>query len=70
MLHLNIRSINTYFDEFLVLLEGLKIKFDMIVLTETWSVSNKNEFLINGYNIKYSESALNSGDGIIFIYLL
>jgi len=63
--HLNIRSLKRNFDQFVVLLESLKIKFDCIVLSETWDVDDINHFAIDGYNAFYNHSHYNQNDGVV-----
>lgn len=66
VLHLNIRSINKNFDEFLVFLEMIgKSQIDLIFLSETWKVDNEDIYNISGFNLIYSEGNYNQNDGII-----
>lgn len=65
IIHLNIRSLNKNFDNLLILLESLKIKFDLIVLSETWKINNLENFNIEGYDIFYSEGSHNQNDGLV-----
>lgn len=65
VLHMNIRSVNKNFDEFLVLLQNLNREFDCIVLSETWKIIEPSIFDINGYELIYNESHFNQNDGVI-----
>lgn len=66
ILHLNIRSINKNFNEFLVMLEAMgKLRLDMIFLSETWNVVDENIFNIDGYDLIYSGGKYNQNDGMI-----
>lgn len=65
LMHLNIRSINKNFDNFMVLLESLKQKLDLIILTETWNISNLDLYSIPGYNSFYSHGKYNQNDGVV-----
>lgn len=66
--HVNIRSISKNFDELNILLDSLKTKFDIIVLSETWQIKDIDVFHLNGYTIEYSVGNLNQNDGVaIFI---
>ena len=61
---LNIRSIRKHFNELLVVLSSANIKFDIIMLSETWLDNNIGNFDIKGYNCYNHYSSLNISDGI------
>lgn len=61
----NIRSYYKNVDEFIVILESLKIKFHRIVLTECWLDELKNPDQIDGYNTFRSYNSLNQNDGVV-----
>lgn len=63
--HINVRSINKNFDELLILLESLKDKFDIIILTETWKIHCLDNYKIINYNMFYSEGNFNQNDGVL-----
>lgn len=63
--HTNIRSINKNYDELLVFLQAIPIKYHIIVLTETWTVENISLFNLEGYNIYYNQGQFNQNDGVI-----
>ena len=42
--YLNIRSLNCNFESFETLVHSLKVKPDLIVLSETWNLSNTGFF--------------------------
>lgn len=65
ILHLNIRSISHNFDHFLCLLNQLNFSVDIIVLTETHFIVNKDLFGMDGYQLIYNEGTLNKCDGTI-----
>lgn len=65
---MNIRSISRNFDEFVVLLNCLSSAFDIIVLTETFHITNLEIFSIGGYQAIYSGGTLNKNDGVV-VYL-
>lgn len=65
LINLNIRSINKNYDQFLILLQGFKKKFDIIILTETWAIRNKIEFSLDDYNIECNNTFLNQNDGTV-----
>ncbi|XP_065650433.1 MATH and LRR domain-containing protein PFE0570w-like [Hydra vulgaris] len=55
ILHLNIRSIQKNFDKFKEFLFSVKIKFQIICLTETWcrnkEIKNNSNFQLNNYKV-------------------
>jgi len=66
ILHMNIRSIQKNFHDFLILLNTLSTSnISIIILTETWKIGNKESFSINGYASFYNNSTFNQNDGII-----
>lgn len=66
MVHLNIRSLRKYFNEFLTLLKTCEEKIDLIILSE---VNIKREelalYAISGYNIHANLRETKKGGGII-----
>lgn len=66
ILHMNIRSLQKNFDEFLVFMESLKpCEIQCIVLTETWCVANVDSYKIEGYKAHYNQASFNKCDGTI-----
>lgn len=65
ILHQNIRSYGKHIDEFLVLLQGIKCKFNCIILTEAWLNHQGDLMHIDGYNTFRSYNNLNQSDGIV-----
>ena len=63
--HINIRSYYKNFDSLLILLERLKIKFDIIVLSECWTDEDKLFVHLDGYDIFYTTGNFNRNDGIV-----
>ena len=63
--HCNIRSISKNFEEFLVYMSQLENCFDIICLTETFYITNINNFNIHGFNLYYNEATLNRNDGTV-----
>lgn len=63
--HMNIRSISKNIDELCIFLNQLSVEFDIIILTETFQLSDPNIFRIAGYRVLYNEGDLNKNDGII-----
>lgn len=61
----NIRSINKNFDGLLVLLERIKIKHDIILLTECWLSKTNLIPIIPGYNSFHTTQHYNQNDGVI-----
>lgn len=62
-IHINIRSIQKNFDEFLCFLSSTKIIFDIIILTET-QMKDYTPYFIPGYKYHFISPNLNSFDGI------
>jgi len=55
VINLNIRSLAAHYDELLSMLEGIKCKFSIICLTESWlSNSTRDLYAIEGYNAFHS----------------
>lgn len=66
IIHFNIRSIRKHFDELLVYLDSINLeKIHIIVLSETFNISNVEPFTINGFGIYYNESVFNKNDGTV-----
>lgn len=53
----------TNFDYFLVFLESVGKKFDLIIMSETHTVRNASDFSIDGYCTIWNESTINRCDG-------
>lgn len=65
ILHLNIRSISKNLDELKIFLKGFDIKYDCIVLSETFQIFDTRLFAIEGYNLLYNNGKLNKNDGLV-----
>lgn len=63
--HSNIRSIVKNIDELKITLHEFKTKFDLIVLTESWNLTDLTILNISGYDIIYNNSILNKNDGVV-----
>lgn len=68
IIHDNIRSIEKNFDEFQLLLREYNEGFDVIVLTETFIISDLRFYDICGYSCVYSGGTFNKNDGVV-IYI-
>lgn len=64
ILTLNIRSINSNFDPFLIALDRLAIAFDVIVLTECWLQCSPLVGQIPGYDVFQTKNNLNRCGGV------
>lgn len=68
--HVNIRSAGKNFDSLCCFLENIKLKIDVIILTEAW-ISDKDErkktFLIDQFTTFYSPAKINRNDGIVVL---
>lgn len=62
---LNIRSVSKNLDDFLILLEQIKSRYDILILSETWEVDDFNVLSVPGYIVYYSGSKYNQNDGTI-----
>ena len=69
ILHLNIRSCNKNMDEFLSFLEAVKMKFSIIILTETWLKDSINDINIPGYVCYHSTRIGNRRGGEVTILI-
>ena len=63
VLHVNIRSVYKSFDHFLVFLKSTGVDFDVIVMSETHTIYNLDDFNIQGYLTFYNGSSLTKFDG-------
>ena len=70
LLHLNCRSLRKNFQNVENMLNNIKIKFDVVAITESWlsSTDDLNLYKINGYEIEYMHR-LNKRGGGILIYV-
>ena len=61
----NVRSFHKHCDEFIGFLNCINLKFDVIILTETWlSDLNKDIANIDGYNVVHSIRTKKQGGGV------
>lgn len=65
---MNIRSITKHFENLTILVSQLSFNFDLILLTETFEITELDLFKIQGYSIIYNGENFNQNDGII-VYL-
>lgn len=68
LFHTNIRSIGKNYDELKVYLEQFETKFQCIILSETYKVTDLSFFKMQDYDIIYNNGNINKNDGII-LYL-
>lgn len=64
-LHLNIRSYYKNFDSFLVFLDSVRVKFDIIVLSEAWLDNDKTLTLLDDYDVHFTTNTWNRNDGVV-----
>jgi hypothetical protein len=70
VLHINIRSCSQNFNQFLCYLLGLDIKYDIVVISETWIISeNENLFNIPGYMFCSQNRDIGRGGGLRIYFL-
>lgn len=65
IIHMNIRSLQKNFEEFVVFLDSLTFTCDIIILTETWNIENVELYNIKNYKLHYNGSKLNRSDGTV-----
>ncbi|XP_039292283.1 uncharacterized protein LOC120353277 [Nilaparvata lugens] len=65
IIHLNIRSYRKNFDDFIILLECLKHKFDIVILTETWLSLDENITHLEEYCRFRTSVKFNQNDGVL-----
>ena len=65
ILHLNIRSINKHFNDFVCVLEDLKTQFSIIVLTESWLTEYSVLFNLPGCSTFVNPGKTNKCDGTV-----
>lgn len=63
--HTNIRSLAMNFDELEIFLSRIQNGFDVIVLTESWNITNLDNFTLEGYVNYYNNSTFNQNDGVV-----
>lgn len=61
----NTRSIYKNFDSFQVILSELKVKCDILILTETRTDLNRPFPIYNNYNLAFSRNCRNQNDGVV-----
>ena len=69
ILHLNIRSCNSNLDEFLAFLDTVKMKFSIVVLSETWIKDSSNHINIPGFVSYHSIRQGNRRGGGVSIFI-
>lgn len=65
MLHLNVRSYNKHIDELIVILDSIKVKFDVVILTETWMSASSMIVELDGYDVFFNQISRNQNDGVV-----
>ena len=70
ILHLNIRSIPTHFNEFVSYLDTLSIDFKVIGLSETWLTKNHTLYNLANYSVEFDMSPQKTRGWHISIYSL
>lgn len=64
--HSNIRSVQKHFSELEVVTHQFGCDFfDIIALTETWTVNSPEFFNLDGYTIVYNDGGINKCDGVL-----
>jgi len=66
IMHMNIRSIQKNFDQFICLLNNMKDSLPhLIILSETWQVKDVNLYKIPGFMLYYNHANFNQNDGLV-----
>ena len=64
VIHINIRSLHKNLDEFMLKLDIIKCKFDVIILSETWFETHDESFQLQGFNAFHSIRHDRKGGGV------
>lgn len=64
ILHLNIRSVNSNMNEFLIYMKSLKTEFHVVILTETWLNCSSDWLDVPGFNAYHSIRHNRRGGGV------
>ena len=64
--NVNIKGLNTNFNNLLVFLKSLEIKPCIIICSKTRELVHPESFNINGYKMYYNKSFINANDGLVF----
>lgn len=65
ILHVNVRSYNKHIDELLVILNNFSVKFNIIILTETWTDISNLTINIDGFDTIVNTHKRNQNDGVV-----
>lgn len=65
VLHLNIRSFYKNINSFLVFLEALGVKLDIIILSVAWLYPEKSITYLQDYNYYFTSQTYNRNDGVV-----
>jgi hypothetical protein len=65
VIHQNLRSYKRNFSEFAVVLNSMNVKFDVIILSETWMDGSDCVDRLDGYDIILTTKKINQNDGIV-----
>lgn len=65
ILHLNIRSLSSNFNELAILIKKFLVKPTVVVCTEAWTVINIHEYDLQGYTIYYTGPGSNQADSTV-----
>lgn len=65
ILHLNIRSIQCNFNQFLIMLRRIDLEFEILVLTECWLTEHSIIGIIDGYTSFRTHNYINRAGGVV-----
>ena len=64
IVYVNIRRLNSNFENLEALLNSLKFLPQVVVCSETWVLQNPNLYNIKNYKMYYNYGAINAADGV------
>lgn len=65
IIYLNIRSYYKNIDSFLIFIESISVRFDVMVLSEAWVDEDKTLVTLDGYDVYSTTNNWNRNDGVI-----
>lgn len=65
LMHTNIRSLAKNYESLELFVNAYKNLYDVIILSETFNITNKENFCLDNYEIYYNSGKINKNDGVI-----
>lgn len=63
-MYINLTSFNKNIDSFLILLDAIKVTWEVIILSETWQGEAGVGVQLEGYKVFKTEKGVNRNDGV------